>query len=422
MTEEISEIKNEELDNVIEDQVVVKEIFESVKLNDEATEEKIKQKRKKKQQETNISTSPVDPTEQLFREFNEFIENKTDMVVDDGIKGTIFTGIDLLDAILGGGFAIGALNMIVGQPGSGKSMLAMQAIGQAQRQFAGTLISAFLDSEEATTTIRLANLGVCYPKIKPYTDITVEKVFKFIEGLCVFKSEKNLIDIPSMVVWDSVANTLSDKERTAEDINSVIGYKARMLSILIPKYVAKLATHNVCLIAVNQMRDSLKMGQFAPAPDLKFMSSSKTVPGGTALKYNAFHLIEMKVGQVLTSDKYGFDGVKTKVKCVKNKLFQPNIEIEILGSFNTGFSNFWTNFNFLSETKRLITGSWNYLVELPEKKFRTRDAEELYMTNLEFRDKYDEISKKAIKEDIIDKYGTPIFNLKTNDENNLEQK
>ena len=88
--------------------------------------------------------------------------------------------------ILGGGFAIGALNMIVGQPGSGKSMLAMQAIGQAQRQYNGQLLAAFLDSEEASTSIRLENLGVVAPKIKPYNDITVEKVFKFLEGICVF--------------------------------------------------------------------------------------------------------------------------------------------------------------------------------------------------------------------------------------------
>lgn len=413
MSEEMIEknelITNSEEETPIIDPVITKEIFESVKLNDETTEEKVKQKRKKKDVVESAPLTTTDPTEQLFREFNEFIENKTDMVEDDGIKATILTGIDLLDAILGGGFAIGALNMIVGQPGSGKSMLAMQVLGQAQRQYLGKLLGAFLDSEEATTSIRLANLGVRFPQVKPYTDITVEKVFKFLEGLCVFKNEKKIIETPSVVIWDSVANTLSEKERQVEDINSAIGYKARMLSILIPKYVAKLATHNVCLIAVNQMRDVIAMGPYSAPRDLKFMSSSKDIPGGTALKYNSFHLIEMKVGQLLTQDKYGFDGVKTKVKCVKNKLFQPNIEIEILGSFNSGFSNFWTNYNFLVESKRLNSGAWNYLVEVPEKKFRTKDAEELYKNDLDFKNKFDEVSKKAIQEDIIEKYNNLQF-------------
>jgi RecA/RadA recombinase len=324
------------------------------------------------------------------------------------LKRTIPTGIDLLDAVLGGGFAIGALSIIVGQPGSGKSMLAMQALAEGQKQFDGQLIGGYLDSEESTTSVRLSNLGVRYPRIKPYPDITIEKVFKFLEGLCLFKQKKKIVDTPSIVVWDSIANTLSEKEREAEDVNSVIGYKARMLSILIPKYVAKCGQHNISLIAVNQLRDVMNIGQFAPARDLKFMSASKDMPGGNVLKFNAFHLLEMKVGTVLTQDKYGFDGVIAKTKCVKNKLFPPNIEIEILGSFTTGFSNFWTNYHFLSKTKRLNTGAWNYLISLPDKKFRTKDAEKLYYDDTEFGIKFDEAVKGAIKTEITEKYNPDI--------------
>lgn len=134
------------------------------------------------------------------------------------------------------------------------------------------------------------------------------------------------------------------------------------------------------------------------------MSSTKDMPGGTVLKYNGFHLIEMKVKSVIASDKYGFDGVIDKVKCVKNKLFPPNIEIEIVGSFTTGFSNFWTNYNFLSSTKRLSTGAWNYLVSMPDKKFRTKDAESLYLSDEAFKEKYDEAVKESIQSEIIDKY------------------
>jgi RecA/RadA recombinase len=280
-------------------------------------------------------------------------------------------------------------------------------MGKMMDNYAGKIISAFLDAEEATTKIRLKNLGVRYPT-KLLNDITVEKVFKFIEGVSIFKQEKDIVDIPSMVIWDSIANTSSQKERETEDINSVIGYKARLLSMLLPKYIAKAAKNNICIIAVNQMRELLALGQFAPPKDLKFMTHSKDVPGGQALKYNAFHLLEMKVGQVLTQDKYGFDGVKTKVKCVKNKLFQPNIEIEILGSFNSGFSNFWTNYNFLAETKRLNTGAWNYLVSYSEKKFRTKDALNLYKTDESFRMEFDKAAKEAIQTDIIDKYSLEI--------------
>lgn len=390
-------------EEAIKDSGETKEILESVKLND--VEVEVKPEDEVPEPKTDKSIDEDDEkTKALYNEFRSFLEQKADIVPDSGIKATVSTGIDLLDAILGGGFAIGALNIIVGQPGSGKSMIAMQTLGQAQKQFQGNIIGAFLDSEEATTTVRLANLGVRFPRIKPYADITVEKVFKFLEGLCVFKAEKKLTDIPSVVVWDSIANTLSQKEREVKDVNSVIGYKARLLSILVPKYTAKCAQHNICLIAVNQLRDQMQISNFVPAKELKFMTQGKDMPGGNILRYNAFQLIEMKVKQVLTPDKYGFDGISCKVKCVKNKLFAPNIEIEIAGSFVRGFSNFWTNYMFLGSTKRLSTGAWNYLNSMPDKKFRTKDAENLYQNDQTFKDEFDKNVKETIFTEIIQKY------------------
>ena len=397
-------------DGIEETPIVVKEdeakeIFGSVQLKiDDEVKEKLRKNKVRSEVKEKTTEYNEEDAAQLYKEFSSFLETSTDIIPDTGIKDTISTGIDLVDAILGGGFVIGALNIIVGQPGSGKSMLAMQTLAQAQKQFKGNLIGAFLDSEESTTTIRLANLGVKFPKIKPYNDITVEKVFKFLEGLSVFKQEKNLVSTPSVVIWDSIANTLSQKERETEDINSVIGYKAKLLSLLVPKYVSKCAKNNICFLAVNQLRDSLQMGPYQAPRDLKFMSSSKEMPGGTVLKYNAFQLVEMKTGKVLEADKYGFDGIIVKLKCVKNKLFPPNIDIEVAGSFTNGFSNFWTNYEFLKNCKKLNSGAWNYLVEMPEVKFRTKDAHDLYKSNDEFRQMFDKVAKETIKEEIIDKF------------------
>jgi len=351
-----------------------------------------------------ISDGMDQKTKDLYMEFNSFLEDKTDIKSDTGIKETIPTGIDLLDAILGGGFAIGAMEVITGNPGSGKSMIAIQVMGAAQRKYNGNILVSMLDSEEATTTIRCSNLGVRNPKIKPYNDITVEKVFKFLEGMCLYKELKGIIDTPSIILWDSVANTLTQKEREVEDINSVIGYKGRLLSLLIPKYVAKLATYNICLIAVNQLRDVISIGNFAPAKELKYMSQGKTMPGGNALKFNAFHLLEMKAKESTTIEKQGFDGYFAEVHCVKNKLFSPNIKISIAGNFVTGFSNLHTNYKFLVDNKRMATGAWNYLVDLPTVKMRTKDFPEVYRTNLIFKEGFDKAVKETIQSEILDKY------------------
>lgn len=343
-------------------------------------------------------------THDLYMEFNSFLEDKTQITCDTGIKDTIPTGIDLLDTVMGGGFAVGSMGVITGNPGSGKTMIALQTMGAGQRKYNGNILVSMLDSEEATTTIRMSNLGVNHPKIKPYNDITVEKVFKFLEGMCLYKEMKGIIDTPSIVVWDSVANTLSQREREVEDINQAIGYKGRLLSLLIPKYLSKLSAYNICLICINQLRDVIQIGNFAPAKELKYMSQGKTMPGGNSLKFNAFHLIEMKARETATRDKYGFDGYFAELICVKNKLFPPNIKISIAGNFTTGFDNFWTNFKFLVDNKRFITGAWNYLVNYPEKKARTKDLKELYISDPVFKQAFDESIIECLKTEIVDKY------------------
>lgn len=420
---EESNDSNEQLSPPTENEV--KEIIESTKI--EVSEEEIQKLTEKKkgrkssvkkdiptsQELSNMSDDEVvavageidSETQDLYLEFGSFLVDKVKIQEDSGVKEVIPTGIDVLDTVLGGGFAIGTMGMVAGLPGSGKSMICIQAMGNAQLKYKGKILVSFLDAEEATTTIRLSNLGVKYPRIKPYNDITVEKVFKFIEGTCTYKEIKDIVDIPSLVVWDSVANTLSQKEREVEDINSALGYKSRLLSILIPKYVAKLSKYNICLLAVNQLRDLIQIGPYSSPKELNFMRQGKTIPGGNALKYNAFQFLDMKVKSVVDAEKFGFDGIISEVKCIKNKLFPPNISVNIVGNFVTGFNNFWTNYLFLTETKRVVNaGGWIYLVTNPSKKFRTKESESLYKTDPEFKENFDNLIKEALKTELVDKY------------------
>jgi len=346
-------------------------------------------------------------TLKLYEEFGDFLQVKAEITPDEGIKRVIPTGIDVLDAALGGGLPVGAFTIIAGDPGSGKSMLAMQCIAAGQRKYKG-LLASFLDSEEATTTKRLYNLGVRYPPIKPYNDITIESLFKHIETMCVFKEEKKINENPSIIVWDSIANTLSQKERETEDVNSVIGYKARVLSLLTPKYVAKCAKYNIAWISVNQLRDQLNMGPFSAPKTLRFLSTGKSIPGGNTILFNAFTLLEMKARQELDPDKYGFAGIMSTCTTVKNKLMAPNITVELIGNFQTGFSNFRTSYHFLAKHKYMQTGAWNYVKCAPEIKVRTKDAETRYNEDENFRKAFDDTVKECIQNEIIDKYDPEI--------------
>ena len=52
-------------------------------------------------------------TKDLFMEFNSFIEDKADIKQDTGVKVVIPTGIDVLDAFMGGGFAVELLVLLL---------------------------------------------------------------------------------------------------------------------------------------------------------------------------------------------------------------------------------------------------------------------------------------------------------------------
>ena len=45
---------------------------------------------------------------------------------------------------------------------------------------------------------------------------------------------------------------------------------------------------------------------------------------------------------------------------------------------------------------------------MPEKKFRTKDAQQLYLSDEAFKEKFDESIKEAIQTEIIEKYNPEI--------------
>lgn len=398
------------------------ELMEVIKLKDNPIVEKPKKGRRKKADLQDMSDmtgeefaeNSKSEIEEMYDEIASFVQSTTDLEEDDGVKMTIPTNLKLLNATLSGdphhgGFASGSLNTIVGNPGCGKTMIITQTLGSAQRYFGKGVIVSFLDSEYATTPIRMANLGVRNPQIRPYSEkgtkrLTVEKVFQFIESVCLYKEKHKIIDVPWIIAWDSIANTLSLKEYEASDPKEVIGYRAKLYSLLIPNYAAKCHKYNICILSVNQLKDLVQMGTTIKTNDLKYLSRDKTIPGGKALLFNAFHFLEMKqLGMTKQEiEKYGCERLVSEITCVKNKLFRPKLPIKVVGDFNTGFSDFWTNFIFMVDNKYIkVAGGWNELVTYPTKKFRTSQMVNMYRTDEIFRKSYEEAVDMAIDEVIV---------------------
>jgi len=376
------------------------EVIESDKLEVENKEQELQTSVYSK---ISLTEKEFSAAKSLQEEFTEHLKATQGLVPDYSIRSTIPTGIDLLDVLMGGGAATGLLQ-IIGPPGSGKSALAAKVIATSQRKFKTLTHSVYMDGEDSTDKKRLIQLGVTQPELDPYTRLSVESIFKSVEGMCTFKeAREQLIDVPWAMVWDSIANTHTEAALHETDPNKVTGLKARILSHLLPIYVPKMNEFNISLIAVNQLRDKIDMGVFKTPSDLQFLVNKK-IPGGWASLFNSIQILYIKpVGHI--DGEYGFYGSRVKCKLVKNKLFTPNIEFNMIFSFERGFSNFFTNYELLKKTKRIkMGGSWGTLSSYPDKKFQQKNVINVYNENEEFREAFNNDVKDVLKTEYLDVY------------------
>lgn len=386
-TEEQLENLSPEQNQALEDEAVqiTKDVVNSVKIDDEDKE---------------FITSNQE-TEFQF-EFDSFLNKKLEISNESDDAEKISTGFDIIDCLTGGGFTIGQFIQFAGLPGSFKSTLMAQILGNAQKQYNGKLLAVYYDTEVAMTQKRLAQLGVCNPPMKPYDDVTVETLFKTIEAMCAYKEAKN-ITTPSVIVWDSIANTTTTKERSTDEINQTMGLKQKLLSQLFPRYLGKMRKYKICLWGINQLRDKLDVGMFGPPPDLAGLNNYD-VPGGKAIKFNSSMFLKLQNRAEFAEEMYGFKGRLLECIFIKNKSFSPLIKFNLIAGFSKGISNFWTNYKLLVDNKRIQAGAWNKILVLPEVKFRTKDAENLYETDAKFKEAFDKEVKDVLKVNYIDKY------------------
>lgn len=399
--EEIVELDTEELDSLVKS---------GPKAPDEPKKKARKVKEKKLQtseySKHSFTDNETSEASNLMDNLTSFLSKEAKINPGSGVNSTVPSGIDLLDCLLGGGFCT-SLSQVVGLPGSGKSSLAARAIATGQRKWPGKFIGVYIDSEESATTERLAELGITCPKIKPYRENTVEIVFRIIESICAFKDKNpELVDYPSIIVWDSIANTLPEKAMTDASHHSTVGLKAAMLAFLLPRYTEKLNKYNIALIGINQLRDKIEMGVMPTAPDLRFLPHNK-IPGGQSLNYNTIQLVWCRQAAQMKEDSYGFKGIKVLCKTIKNKLFTPNIEFNLVFTFKNGFSNFWTNYELLKDHNRLsASAGWVKLEGYDNKtsKFRVKDTQKKYKEDEEFKKAWNKNVNDVIKCEYLDKY------------------
>lgn len=118
--------------------------------------------------------------------------------VSDTVEQRVTTGIGELDRVLGGGIVPGSLILIGGDPGIGKSTLALQAASSIARTH-GTCL--YVTGEESTRQIKMraARLGAVISDLYVVTETSVEKIKRHIE-ICQ----------PRLVVIDSIQTVYTE--------------------------------------------------------------------------------------------------------------------------------------------------------------------------------------------------------------------
>lgn len=216
----------------------------------------------------------------------------------------ISSGSLVLDSIAGGGLPRGRIIEIYGPEASGKTSIALTAVGNVQRN-GGTAL--FVDFEHALDPVYAKKLGVDVDNLAVAQPDYAEQGLNLVHKMALSEA----VDI---IVVDSVAAMVPEAEFSGDMEQQTIGLHARIMGKALRKLSGIANRTNTTVIFINQIRD--KVGGFAP------YGTPTTTPGGKALKFFASMRIEVKKAEQV---KEGSEviGNLVKMKVVKNKVAPP---------------------------------------------------------------------------------------------------
>ena len=249
------------------------------------------------------------------------------------------TGSVLLDQALGvGGYPKGRIIEIYGPESSGKTTLALEAVGQAQKKGGR---AAYIDAEHSIDPDYAKKLGVNIDDLILSQPDSGEQALE----ICEMLAQSNALDL---IVVDSVAALVPQAELDGVMGDNQVGLQARLMSKGMRKIAGVLARTGCTVIFINQLRE--KVGVLYGNPE--------TTTGGRALKFYATIRLDIRRAEAIKEGS-NVIGNTVKVKVVKNKVAPPFKSCLIEMIFGQGISregemlDLGEKYGFLKKT-----GSW----------------------------------------------------------------
>ena len=269
---------------------------------------------------------------------------------NDTINGFIHSGSSMLNLVLTGsvdkGWALGRVSNVIGDSGSGKTLLAIEACSMflACPPEGFKPYVHYYEAEAAFDQKYAESLGMPVEKIN-FIDVeekTIEHLFFTIEEICdktiAAKHKQNAAHLFVVDSLDALTSESELKQKFDDDKTFGMG-KQKKLGELFKKLCMKMQDANMHLMIISQVRDNITTMPFAP----KFRRS-----GGKALKFystSELWLAEVKKLKTTTNIVYG---VICKMRITKNRTGKNYRECEVPIIYSFGLDEIFSLLRFLS--------------------------------------------------------------------------
>ena len=253
------------------------------------------------------------------------------------------------------GFPVGRISTIYGESGSGKSLLAANAIVDALKNKNFQAVYYF-DSEGGALWEYIKNGGVDLSLIEHVPVHSIEdcatKILQLYDSLvqaaAEWKADPANNDEPRILcVLDSFGALAADKlvaDATKDKMAQDMGLGSKLKNNMMRGLMMRVVQSNCPLIIVNHTYSD---------PAAMFTSKFKAIPGGEGIKFASHVMLQMTKLLIKSSDTEFLTGTESekddvglykgnriRAFCVKNRVVKPCFEATMFIDFNNGIAKY----------------------------------------------------------------------------------